>query len=375
MIPFRLPDLGEGLHEAELVEWRVRVGDEVVVDQPLLALETEKAIVDVPSPRAGRIARLHGEPGDVVGVGSVLVEYEGDETAAATAADADKGTVVGEVTAGDEVLVEHATPLGGGARALAVKATPAVRALAHRLDVDLATVTPSGADGLVTRADVERVASLLKTVGPIEPLRGPRRTMARRMSMARDEVVPATVCEDADVQAWKPGADVTVRLVRAVVAGCRAEPALNAWYDSHSVGRRLLSTVDLAIAVDTGDGLFVPVLRDVAARDAASLRAGLDRLQADVRARTIPAEEMRNFSFVLSNFGTIAGRYAAPVVLPPTVAILSAGVIRETVVAVDGAPAVHRLLPLSLTFDHRAVTGGEAGRFLRAAIDDLEQPE
>jgi pyruvate dehydrogenase E2 component (dihydrolipoamide acetyltransferase) len=197
--------------------------------------------------------------------------------------------------------------------------------------------------------------------------------MAVRMAHAHAEVVPATVIDEADVEAWVDGGDVTIRLVRAIVAGCKAEPSLNAWYDSQAGGRRLHDAIDLGIAVDTVDGLFVPVLRDVANRDAADLRRGLERMKADIRARTIPPEELRGATITLSNFGTIAGRYAAPVVVPPQVAILSTGRIEPQVVAVDGRPAVHRLMPLSLTIDHRVVTGGEAARFLAAVIDGLEQ--
>ncbi|MGF6408754.1 pyruvate/2-oxoglutarate dehydrogenase complex dihydrolipoamide acyltransferase (E2) component [Paraburkholderia sp. MM5482-R2] len=142
--------------------------------------------------------------------------------------------------------------------------------------------------------------------------------------------------------------------------------------DGHTGRRHVLEKIDLGIAVDLPDGLFVPVLRDVAHRDAADLRAGLDRMRADFRARKIPPEEMRGNTITLSNFGMISGKYAAPIVVPPTVTILGAGRIHEQVVAADGVPAVHRILPLSLTFDHRVVTGGEAARFLAATIADLQ---
>ena len=133
--------------------------------------------------------------------------------------------------------------------------------------------------------------------------------------------------------------------------------------------------VDLGVAVDTPDGLFVPVLRDVANRDAEDLRAGLDRLRADVLNRSIPPRELMGATITLSNYGTLFGRYASPVVVPPQVAIVGAGVIRDQVVAVDGQPVVHRILPLSLTVDHRAVTGGEAARFLKALVTDLQLAE
>ncbi|MDH3688665.1 MAG: 2-oxo acid dehydrogenase subunit E2 [Gammaproteobacteria bacterium] len=369
MKTFLLPDLGEGLTEAEIVEWHVKVGDEIKTDAPLVSVETDKAIVEVPSPRSGRIAKLHAQVGDVVETGRPLMQFADgvDERA-------DTGTVVGEVKAGEEKVEEKAVSTAkAGSATAGVKATPAVRALARRMNVDLSFVKPSGPDGLVTAADVERVAKRFAELGPPEPLRGARRAMAHHMTQAHSEVVPATVVADADIHQWmEDGADITVRLVHAIVAGCTQEPALNTWFDGHALARRVLQKIDVGIAVDTKDGLFVPVLRDVANRSNNDLREGLDRLRADVKARRVPPEELRGSTITLSNFGMIAGRYAAPVVVPPAVAILGAGQIRDEVVAVDGAPTVHRILPLSLTFDHRAVTGGEAARFLAAVINSLE---
>ncbi len=366
MKTFKLPDLGEGLQEAEIVEWHVAAGDDVKTDQPIVSVETAKAVVEIPSPWTGKIEKLFGGKGDLVHLGEPLVGFEGE--------DADSGTVVGEMAVGKEVVDEGPVESNHRGSTGGVKATPAVRALARRLQVELGMVTPSGPDGLVTAADVQRVANILKDAGPAEPLRGVRRAMARNMALAHAEVVPASLFDDADIHAWAKGTDVTIRLVRAIVAGCKAEPALNVWYDNNAGTRRMVTRVDIAIAVDTPDGLFVPVLRDVSNRDAADLRRGLDRMRADVKARTIPPEELRGGTITLSNFGMIAGRYAAPVVMPPTVAIVGAGRIVDRVVAFNGQPAVHRMLPLSLTFDHRAVTGGEAGRFLAAMIADLGKP-
>lgn len=364
---FKLPDLGEGLQEAEIVEWHVKAGDEVAVDQPLVSVETAKAIVEIPSPQAGRVEKLFAQAGQLVHVGAPLVGFEG------AAEDSDAGTVVGNVQVGREVKSEAPAAIGASTRGPAIKATPAVRAMARQLNVELAMVTPSGPDGVITAADVQRVAKILSELGPPEILRGVRRAMALNMALAQSEVAPATVIDDADIQAWQPGQDVTIRLVRALVAGCRASPGLNAWYEGHTMARRVLEKVDVGIAVDLPDGLFVPVLRDVANRDADDLRKGLDRMRADVAARKIPPEEMRGNTITLSNFGMLGGKYAAPVVVPPTVSILGAGRVHEQVVASDGKPAVHRILPLSLTFDHRVVTGGEAARFLSAAITDLEK--
>ena len=362
---FKLPDLGEGLQDAEIVAWHVQAGDEVAVDQPLLSVETAKAIVEIPSPYAGRIEKLFVAAGQIGHVGAPLVGFEG--------AGDDAGAVVGDVQVGQQLQPE--TPSKVSAGGAAIKATPAVRALARQLNVELAMVTPSGPDGVISAGDVQRVAKILAELGPPEILRGVRRAMAQNMTLAQSEVAAATVIDDADIHAWRPDGDVTMRLIRALVAGCRAEPGLNAWYESHSMARRVLAKIDVGIAVDLPEGLFVPVLRDVAGRDAADLRRGLERMRADVAARKIPAEELRGNTITLSNFGMLGGKYAAPIVVPPTVAILGAGRIHEQVLPVAGLPAVHRVLPLSLTFDHRVVTGGEAARFLAAVIADLTLPD
>ncbi len=366
MSTFVLPDLGEGLQEAELVAWHVAEGDHVVADQPLVSVETEKAVVEVPSPQSGRIARLCAQPGERVKVGEALVEFdEGPRT--------DTGTVVGELAAAAAAPARPAEAAPAGAAA--VRATPAVRALAQRLGVDLNIVAASGPGGAVTSADVERAARALTDAGPPEPLSGVRRAMAVNMSRSHAEIVPATVSDEADIEAWPAGSDTTIRLVRAVVAGCAAVPALNAWYDGRNMERRLIKQIDLGLAVDTGDGLFVPVLRNVGGRDAADLRRGIEAMKRDVRARSVPLAELRGQTITLSNFGMFGGRFAELVIVPPQVAILGAGRITPRAVVADGKLVAHRLLPLSLTFDHRAVTGGEAARFLKAAIEELERPE
>jgi pyruvate dehydrogenase E2 component (dihydrolipoamide acetyltransferase) len=362
---FKLPDLGEGLQEAEIVQWFVKAGDVVKTDQPMVSVETAKAIVDIPAPYEGKVVRLYGNAGDIAHIGAPLVGFEGE------GAEPDAGTVVGHMEVGQKTLRE--TPLGAAPAptAAGIKAIPAVRMLARKLGVDLAMVTPTGADGMITQGDVQRAARILSETGPIELLRGIRRAMAQNMILANAEVASATIMDDADIHAWGEGENVMLRLIRAVVAGCRAEPSLNAWYDSQRIGRYVVKKVDLGVAVDTPDGLLVPVLRNVGERDADDIARGLADLIRDARARKVPPEELRGHTITLSNYGTIAGRYASPVVVPPTVAIVGAGRIRDQVVAHEGAPAVHRVIPLSLTFDHRAVNGGEAGRFLNAMIADL----
>ena len=364
MRQFILPDLGEGLEEAEIVTWHVNEGDHVVVDQPLVSVETDKAVVEVPSPQSGRIARLFGAKGDLVKVGAPLVEFaEGEH--------GDTGTVVGELGHAEKSppAVEAAEP----ERARVLQVVPAVRALARKLDVDLNVVQATGPGGTITRADVERAARSLAEAGPAEPLRGMRRAMAQRMAAAHAEVARTTVIDEADIDDWHKGEDVTIRLVRAIAAACAAEPSLNAWYNADAGERRVIKRIDLGIAVDTEGGLIVPVLRNIGERDAPDLRAGLDRMRADAIARSIPPEELRGATITLSNFGMIGGRFANLVVVPPQVAIVGAGRIDQRVMVHDGRPAARRVLPLSLTFDHRVVTGGEAARFLVALKSALER--
>jgi len=440
---FFLPDLGEGLPDATIVEWHVKEGDVIRLDENLVSMETAKAVVDVPSPVSGKVLKLAGGPGDVIATGALLAEFEidpslpqraeGQDTghhhgaahaapapaATSTAAPAtkaepeDAGTVVGAMQVGNTVVTEAAVAIGG------VKAVPAVRAMARKLGVDITRVRASGPDGTVTMEDVKRAAAEgsakpgtaptappraaaptataatptqrstlsqsgkpmrtqppgVTVSGQPEQLKGVRRNMARVMADAHAKVVPTTLVDDADLHAWIGKQDITARLIRAIVAACKAVPALNAWFDGEALTRTLHPHVDVGIAVDTEDGLFVPALRNADMLDARAIREGINRLRAQVESRTIPASELTGYTISLSNFGMFAGRYATPVVVPPCVAIVGAGKLCHDVVAVMGGIEVHRRLPISLTFDHRACTGGEAARFLKALLDDLALPQ
>jgi len=353
MSTFTLPDLGEGLQEAEIVSWHVAEGDHVVVDQPLVAVETEKAVVEVPSPQAGHVARLLVKAGERVKVGAPLLEFEEGRHA-------ETGTVVGDLS-GPAVTQP----------AVAVRATPAVRARARELGVDLARVTPTGPAGTISLVDVQ--AAAVRPAASPGNLRGARRTMAANMAQAWRAVAHATLHDEADIEAWRPGEDLTCRLVRALIAGCNAEPALNASFDAAALSLRDNSKIDLGLAVDSPEGLFVPVLRDVAAAGSAEWRREIDVFKHAVQGRSLTPAELRSPTITLSNFGSIAGQHSSLIVMPPQVAILGAGrVAAKAVRTADDSVRLHRALPLSLTFDHRAITGGMAARFLRAVVADLE---
>lgn len=363
MKTFHLPDLGEGLPDAEIVKWHVAEGDSIIQDEPLVSMETAKAVVEVPSPYSGKVNKLHGNPGDIIPTGSSLVTFELDD------ARKDTGTVAGKIEVGTEVLQEATLSVSGKA---GIRVLPAVRALAKKLNIDLASVSASGSNNTITADDVKRASEALNKAGPLEPLKGVRRMMAMAMSQSHSEVVPVTIFDDADIHQWDAQSDYTVRVIQAISKACGEEPALNAWFDGSQLGRRLLKEVHLGLAMDTQDGLFVPVIRDAHTKDASSLRQEINELKEEVQARTIKPEKMQGATIVLSNFGKFAGRYANPIVVPPMVAILGVGALRQEVVAVNGEPRVHPVLPLSLTFDHRSVTGGEATRFLKALMDALK---
>jgi pyruvate dehydrogenase E2 component (dihydrolipoamide acetyltransferase) len=409
MTTFNLPDLGEGLPDAEIVNWHVKVGDRVQLDQPMVSVETAKAVVEVPSPFSGVIKALHANAGDIVATGQPLVDFEveGNGGKAPTAKAAlqprvdpkradDSGTVVGNMPTSNEELVENVVAGGPrGARTERVRAAPAVRALAKKLGVDLELLRGSGRGGLITVDDVmasgknvrpapsstvgrpatARPSTTTPATGEAEQLRGLRRGMAHAMAVSRDSVASCTLFDDADLHAWLRKSDYTVRMLRALAAGAQAEPALNAHFDGEAATRKIFARVDVAVAVDTAEGLIVPVVRNVGGKSADELRSELKALKEASATRTVAPEDLRDFTIMLSNFGTLAGRYATPLVVPPAVAILGAGVLRHDVVAVMGGIEAHLRMPLSLTFDHRCVTGGEAARFLAAVIKDLELPD
>ncbi len=417
MTTFNLPDLGEGLQEAEIVEWHVAEGDSVKTDEPLLSVETAKAVVEVPSPYTGKIAHLHAKAGDIVPTGAALVDFSdatgvtsgdtGDTSGAASenssegsatgkrpaaAADAseprpDSGTVVGNMPSGSELVEE--TAIAGSSRRRGkgrVKATPAVRAQAKRVGVDLSAVNPSGKNGQVTLADLEQFQNDSKVsarrqearqtlpAGESVPLRGPRRAMAQSMTLSRDQIALCTIFDDADIHEWLNKRDFTPRILRALVAGCRAEPALNGFFDADTTSHRAESRIDIAMAVDTEDGLIVPVIRNVGKLDIDGIRDAVADVKQATLQRKVAPQDMRDYTITLSNFGMLAGRYATPLMVPPTVAIVGTGKLQHDVVAVMGGIEVHRRIPLSLSFDHRCITGGEACRFLAAMIQDLEKP-
>lgn len=362
---FKLPDLGEGLPDAEIHEWFVKEGDHVTTDQLLVSMETAKAVVEVPSPFDGVIEKCFGKPGDIIKTGDPLVGFEADKKIAA-----DKGTVVGHLEESAEISDDEFT-IGASPHGR-IKITPANRLTAKRLNVDVNAIKGSGPDGYITREDIERTAQQ-KNQAPegYEPLRGVRRAMLASMTQSHQEVVSVSIFDDADIQAWLPGTDITVRLIQALIKACQSEPALNAWYDGAHAARRCFDTINLGIAMDSEEGLFVPVIHQAECLDAYALREKINTYKQAVKNRNIAPEDLRGATITLSNFGKFAGKYANPIIVPPQTAILGVGRLYEQI-STAGGTKTHRMLPLSLSFDHRAITGGEATRFLGVVMKALE---
>lgn len=378
MKTFNLPDLGEGLAEAEIREWYVNVGDEVKIDQPLVAMETAKALVDVPSPYAGKIIELHGNANTIVKTGAPLVSFKLDQVISdqfIESVQSDKGSVVGKLETSEKKWEDSAV-IAGSTRskpASGLKIMPAARVLANQMQVDLSQVIPSGPQGQITVQDVKQLIAAQTHAG--ESLHGVRRVMAQVMQTSHQSIVPVTIIDDADITALSESSeksDLTLHLLKAISAAVKIEPALNAWFDGEKLERKIFEAVHIGLAMDTPDGLFVPVLKNVENTSLVELREKINQYKKLVKERAIAKNDLQGATISLSNFGTIAGRYATPIIVPPMVAILGCGRSRDVPVVKKSQIQIGKILPLSLTIDHRAVTGGEASRFLRGVIDYLE---
>lgn len=417
---FILPDLGEGVHEAELIRWRVAPGETVEEHQTLAEMETDKALVEVPSPWAGTIAELHGGEGDIINVGSKLVSYgavapsaKAQETPGAGGVEAaesvereDAGTVVGNVSG--EVSVSdrfrRRAPEGNGRGAASGKAlaTPAVRRIARELGVDIDSVPGTGRGGRVTATDVQTVGGGAKAApargapAPVAlspdgvskriPFRGVRRTIAEALDRSVRTAVHFTVVDEADVTALDArrreyatvlGHRLSLLpfVMTAVARALREHPAVNANVDDAKGEIVLRDVINLGIAVDTEHGLMVPVIPDADRLSLVEQADAVREVAAGCRDRSIARERLTGGTFTISNVGSHGGMFATPIINYPEVAILAAGRAYEKVLTKEGKIYAGLVLPLSLSCDHRVVDGAEGARFLSTVRTMLEEPE
>jgi pyruvate dehydrogenase E2 component (dihydrolipoamide acetyltransferase) len=388
---FSLPDLGEGLAEAEIVAWHVAVGDEVHVDQPVVEVETAKATVEVPIPYAGTVASLHGEPGDVVAVGAPLISVTSGQAAETEASGhvlVGYGTRNGTGTRRERrgrITVTTAADTGDETRTIAV-VSPLVRRLARESGLDLSTIRGSGPAGLILRRDIERATTRPAADSTVQriPITGVRKAMADKLSRSRREIPEATVWVDVDATALldaraainerRPEEPVSVLalIAKFAMVGLARYPELNGRIEDDELV--LPSAVGLGFAAQTDRGLIVPVVPDAQAMSVRQLSAELARRTADARSGSITPRQLQGGTFTVNNYGVFGVDGSAAIINHPEVAILGIGRIIDKPWVVDRALAVRKITELTLAFDHRACDGGTAGGFLRFVADCVESP-
>jgi len=354
---FKLPDLGEGLTEGEVAKWLVAEGDEIEEDAPLVEIQTDKTTVEIPSPAAGKVARILVAEGDVVPVGTVLVVIgDGDVPEA-------RNSLLQAAPAAEPA---PATPAGR------VQATPLVRKIAQELGVDLASVVPSGAGGRVTEGDVRSAASVDSTQsseGRREKVRGVRRQIVEHLTCAHREVPAVTYVEECDFS----NVDLKLLLptvLKATAVALKEFPELNARLEGDEIV--YLERYDLGIAVQTDQGLVVPVVRDCDTRGVEELLDDVAALAEGARSGTLNPEQLRGSTFTVTSAGKLAGLFVTPLVNYPEVGILGVHRIGPRAVVRDGEVVVRPMGNISVTFDHRVVDGARAAAFTLAVIARLE---
>jgi pyruvate dehydrogenase E2 component (dihydrolipoamide acetyltransferase) len=354
---FKLPDLGEGLTEGEIARWLVAEGEEIAEDAPLVEIATDKTTVEIPSPAAGKVSRILVEEGAVVPVGTVLVVIGGDGT-------------VAEAPAPVEVAPAQKPPSDNLSQGEKVRATPLIRKVAAELGVDLASLTGSGPQRRITEEDVRAAAGGAKPAeGEHVQLRGVKRQMFEHLTRAH-EIPAVTWVEECDFSGV--GLKQLVPLViAAVVAALKEFPELNARVENGELV--LLDRYDLGIAVQTEQGLVVPVVHGADKLSADELDAEVRRLAEAAHAGTLKPEELRGGTFTITSAGKAAGLFVTPLINHPEVAILGIHRIEQRAVVRDGEIVARTMGNVSVTFDHRVIDGKRAADFGLAVIARLQQ--
>ncbi len=401
---FKLPDLGEGIAEGEIVKWHVKEGDSVEEHQVIVDVETDKAIVEVPTPKTGTVLKLNCSVGEIVDVGSTLITIElgaaGDAAEKPEVAElgesskAETAPAKADVNDDDE---EAASVVGSLPTTEEFLATPMVRALAKKLGVDLGRVDATGPGGRITEKDVrsaaegrDEAAVSADKYGPVEriQIRGVRRAIARNLIAATKNTAVVTGMDEADMtRLWdlrkrekdvakERGVHLTFMpfFIKAAQHALRDHPHLNASVDEDCIEIIVKKYYNIGIAVDTPDGLMVSVVKDVDKKTILDLALEVQELGTKARERKIKLEELKGSSFTITNYGSFGGVYATPIINHPDVAILGTGKIKLKPWVVDGEVVPRRILPISFTFDHRVVDGREAASFMSRFIRYVEDP-
>lgn len=379
---FLLPDLGEGLEDAEVVRWLVSAGQEVALNQPLVEVDTAKALVEIPSPFAGKVATLHAEEGDVVKVGAALVTFDvvGDapEPSDRKAVLVGYGVEEGAKPERRRRLKSRTAPAATTATtATGATAAPPVRRLARELGVDLGSIAGTGPGGRITRDDVAAAVPTESSAGDEDriPVKGVRRLVAKKMTEAASTIPHVTTFLTVDasalVKAWD-GSPLPL-VARAFVEVCKEHPKLNASWDNEFIV--LKRYYHLGVATDTERGLLVPVVKDADLKTVAELTTAIARVTGAARDGTTSVEELTGSTVTISNVGTFGAEFGTPIINPPESAILALGVMQDRAMVHQGEVVVRPAVTLSLSFDHRIMDGAEAGRALLDLKHLLEDPQ
>ena len=403
---FKFPDVGEGITEGELVKWLVKQGDVVKEDQVVAKVETDKAVVDLPSPKSGTILELKAAEGSTIKVGQVILVIGSKEEKPSVTPQKEKSvSVVGFLEEAEDVLTGKKEVFEETSSASLPKALPKVRKLAQQLGVDLTTIKGTGSKDQITEEDIQKAAEVKVTSAPrIEkkydmygyvehiPLRGMRRTIAQNMAKSAAEAAHVTHMDEADItdlvkirekekiKAQKQGVKLTYLpfIIKALVAAFKKHPYLNSSLTTLEDGSQeitLKKYYNIGIGVDTPDGLMVFVIKGAGQKNMLQLGTEIEELAQKARERTIDIGDIKGGTFTITNYGSVGGLYGTPIINPGECAILGIGKMVERPRVVDGQMQIRKILPLSLTFDHRIVDGAEVARFVNTLIEHLEDPD
>ena len=428
VLDFRFPDVGEGITEGHVIKWLVKEGDKVKQDQPIAEIETDKAIVEIPSPQSGTILKINFQAGTTVKVGEILVQIgetgEKVERSAgkfATKVEEPKESfgVVGSIEVGNEVLPTR-TQTKTSTSSAGVMATPRIREMAKKMEIDINSVKGTGMNAMITEQDLqnankgvtqqadvsqqttgmthsvvlpdsERHKASFNNYGKILkiPMTATRKIIAKKMIESKTHAPHATAMIDVDITdlakvkekekiaAEDKGVHLTFLafIIKACAICLKKNPYLNAEMDEENQMIVTKSYYNIGVAVDSGQGLMVPVIKNVAGKSIVDVAHDIETLAEDARTRKIDLEDLKGGSFTITNWGSIGAGYGVPIINYPEVAILGVGKAEDKPVVIDKVIKIRKILPLSLSFDHRVVDGAQATKFLIDLKKHLEDPE
>jgi pyruvate dehydrogenase E2 component (dihydrolipoamide acetyltransferase) len=414
MVDIKFPDVGEGITEGTLVKWLVKIGDEIKADQAVAEIETDKAIVEIPTSKGGKVSELYGKEGDVIKTGSIIatLSLPGEEMPGLPeirpqeikSVEVKPEIKLPEKTTGvpEKTTREPEKPIGVPSRVLA---TPSTRRLAREIGVDISRVVGSGPGGRVIDEDIRKFTEVIPEIKPVSvlsealpeikmdeeriPIKGIRKTIGERMVKSLFTAPHVVSMDEADVTelvdlrekkkklAEEKGVKLTYLafILKAATVALKQHPYLNASLDAQKNEIVLKRYYNIGIAVDTPEGLMVPVIKNADRKSIMEIAKESERLAEEARTRKIKLPDLKGNTFTITNIGSIGGIFSTPIINPPDVAILGVHRIRDMPVVINDEVKIRKILPLVLSFDHRVLDGAQAARFMNTLIEHLKDPD